>query len=126
MNDIQSTFKFNNNKVEMPDLYLGKKLKREDLGGKEFWTMSITYYIKSAVDNVEEQLNKKGDQLPSRTVAPISQGYYTETNSSPELYQYGITTFHELIGILRWAVEIGRVEILTEISMLSIYQASPI
>ncbi len=43
---------------------------------------------------------------------------------SPELDSPGITTFQELIGILQWAaVEIGRVDILTEISsMLSSYQ----
>ena len=29
------------------------------------------------------------------------------------------------MGILRWAVEIGRVDILTELSMLSLYQAAP-
>ena len=30
-----------------------------------------------------------------------------------------------MIGILRWATEIGRVDILTELSLLSAYQASP-
>ena len=33
--------------------------------------------------------------------------------------------FQELIGELRWAIEIGRVDIHTEVSMLSAYQASP-
>ena len=36
-----------------------------------------------------------------------------------------MTLFQELIGIIHWAVEIGRVDILTELSMLSTYQASP-
>jgi hypothetical protein len=31
----------------------------------------------------------------------------------------------ELIGVLRWATEIGRVDILLEVSLLSQYQASP-
>ena len=55
----------------------------------------------------------------------MSQGYYPETDSVPELDKYVITTFQELIGILRWAVEIGIVGILTEISTLSSYQAYP-
>ena len=33
--------------------------------------------------------------------------------------------FQELIGELRWAIEIGRVDIHTEVSMLLAYQASP-
>jgi hypothetical protein len=33
--------------------------------------------------------------------------------------------FRQIIGILRWATELGRIDILTEVSMLSQYQASP-
>ena len=55
--------------------------------------MSSTNYIKSDVDNVEEQLKKKGGQLTSRAVTPMSQGYYPDTESSPELDQDGITIF---------------------------------
>ena len=47
-------------------------------------------------------------------------------NSSPELDSDGIMMFQELIGMLRWAIEIGRVDILMEVSTLSAYQASPI
>ena len=88
MNDIQSTLKFKNNKVETTNFYLGEKMKKKDLGGKEVWTMSSTDYIKSAVENVKGKLKKKGEQLPSRAVTPMSQGYYPETHSSPELDQY--------------------------------------
>ena len=49
MNDIQSTLKFKNIKVETPNFYLGEKLKKKDLGGKEVWKISSTDYIKSAV-----------------------------------------------------------------------------
>ena len=121
MNDIQSTFKFKNNKAETPDFYLGEKLNKKDLIGKEVWKMSITDYIKSVAENVEEKIRKKGDQQTSRVVTPMSQGYYPETDSYPELDQYIITTFWKLIGILQCEVEIGRVDILTDIFMLSSY-----
>ena len=42
--------------------------------------MFSTDYIKSAVENIEEQLNKKGDLLPYIAVTPMSQGYYPETD----------------------------------------------
>ena len=35
MNDIQSTLRFKNEKVQTPDFYLGEKLKKKDLGVKE-------------------------------------------------------------------------------------------
>ena len=125
MADIQSDLKFKNNKIEAPDFYLGAKLQLKKLNGRDTWTMSSADYIKSAIDNVEETLKKKGDRLPARAATPMAQGYYPETDNSPELDEQGVTTFQELIGILRWAIEIGRVDILTEISMLSSYQASP-
>ena len=74
MNDIQSILKFKNNKVETQDFYLGEMFKKKYLGGKEILKMFTTDYIKSAVENDEEQLKKKGYQLPSRAVTLFSQG----------------------------------------------------
>ena len=53
--------------------------------------MSSTDYIKSDVENVEEQLKKKGERLLSIAVTTIYQGYYPETDSSPELDQDGMS-----------------------------------
>ena len=53
MNDIQSTLKFKNEKVEELDFYLGEKMSGKELNGKQVWKMSSTEYIKSSVDNVE-------------------------------------------------------------------------
>ena len=55
----------------------------------------------------------------------MHKSYKPELDDSPELDSENITYFQELIGILRWAIEIGRVDILTEVSMLSASQASP-
>ena len=74
MNDIQCTLKSKNDKAETTKFYLGEKLKKKDLGGKQVWTMSSANYIKSAVENVKGKLKKKGEQLPSRAVTPMSQG----------------------------------------------------
>ena len=70
---------------------------------------------------LKKNLIKNGDRLPSRAVTPMSQGYYLDIDSSPELYRYGINNFRELIFILQWAVEIVRVGIITDISILSSY-----
>ena len=42
-----------------------------------------------------------------------------------ELKADGIQYFQELIGVLRWACEIGRVDILLETSLLSTHLSSP-
>ena len=87
--------------------------------------MSSFDYLQNALKNIEERLSKEGRKLWSRAPTPMTQDYQPETDDSEELDADGVTTFQELIGILHWAVEISRVDILTEVSMLSSYQALP-
>ena len=51
--------------------------------------------------------------------------FVPELDDSSELGHKDITLCQEMIGMLRWATELGRVDILHEISILSQYQASP-
>ena len=125
MNEIQASLKFKKNKVEEPEFYLGARLEKKQLNGCDVWTMSSTDYIKAAIANVEEQLNKRGKKLVTKAPTPMTTNYYPEMDTSPELDPNGITTYQELIGMLRWSVEIGRIDILKELSMLSSYQAAP-
>ena len=116
---------YKKNQIEPPEFYLGARLAKKDLNGNQVWTMTSTDYVKAAVENLENKLREQGMKLPSRAITPIAQSYVPELDSSPELNSEDTTSFQEMIGILRWAVEIGRVDILTELSMLSAYQASP-
>ena len=87
--------------------------------------MTSRDYVKAAIDNVEKQLQKKGSKLPSGAIKTMVDKYKSKLDDSPEFNLDDTTTFQELIGTLRWAMKIGRVDILTELSMLSSYQASP-
>ena len=126
MKQIQTSFKLKEDKMEPPDVYLGATIARMTLAdGKTCWTMSPEQYVKSAVTNVEEDLAKHGKRLPSKCVTPFSSGYAPWLEDTPELKEDGVQRFQELIGQLRWAVEIGRVDILLETSLLSSYLAMP-
>jgi hypothetical protein len=46
-------------------------------------------------------------------------------DTSPELKADGVQQFQELIGQMRWAMEIGWVDILLETSLLSSHLAMP-
>ena len=47
-------------------------------------------------------------------------------DGSPDFLKRDVTFYHELIGVLRWATELGRADTLLEESVLSqYYQASP-
>ena len=43
----------------------------------------------------------------------------------PELNEDGIKTYQELIGVLIWTIEMGRVDILLEVELLSTHLAMP-
>ena len=51
--------------------------------------------------------------------------YAPEMDVTAKLKADGIQYFQELIGVLRWACEIGRVDILLETYLLSTHLASP-
>ena len=63
--------------------------------------------------------------MPKKAPTPMTAGYVSELDISDELNAEDTQFYQELIGMLRWATEIGRVDILHEISILSQYQASP-
>jgi hypothetical protein len=63
--------------------------------------------------------------LPSKVNTPLPSDYHPELDDTPELSPKDRTLFQELIGIVRWATEIGRVDVLHEVSLLSQYQACP-
>ena len=68
-------------------------------------------YCKSAVKNIEQKLSKDGKRLPSKCDTPIELAYQPELDSTAELKAEGVQYYQELVGVLRWAVELGRVDI---------------
>ena len=81
--------------------------------------------VKSAIQNIEETLQKMGQRLPSKCKTPLAYGYRPELDVTPELKADGLQRYQELIGILHWAVELGRVDILMQTSMMSTHLAMP-
>jgi hypothetical protein len=55
----------------------------------------------------------------------MQSGYRPELDVTSELNLSGMRYYQELIGVLRWAVEIGRIDILLEVSLLSSHLALP-
>jgi hypothetical protein len=83
-------------------------------------------YVKAAVKNVEEAIKNTRRQLPTVNVnTPMNNTFSPEMDVTNELDADGMTFYQELIGVLRWATEIGRVDILLEVALLSQYQANP-
>jgi hypothetical protein len=126
MDGIRAVFKLKGDKAEKPDMYLGASLSElETADGTKCWTMSSEKYVKAAIENVEARLAKGELRLPSKCDTPMSTGYHPSEDVTREMDAEGLHTYQELIGILRWAIEIGRIDILLEVSLLSSHLALP-
>ena len=61
----------------------------------------------------------------SKVITPLTSKYKPELDDSPELDAADTKWYQERIGTLRWTVELGRVDILLETSLMSSYMANP-
>ena len=124
---IQDKFKLKGDKAVVPADYLGAALdKIMTVNGTTCWTQSADKYVMESIKNVENTLAEKGNKLPSKGCStPLKHGYRPEVDVSPELGIDGLRYYQEMIGVLRWAIELGRLDILLEVSLMSAYLASP-
>lgn len=126
MKQIQAKFKLKNDAYLPPTDYLGAGIGRmTTANGTECWTQSADKYLAESVKNVEATLAKHGNKLSGNFVSPTSNGYKPEEDTTAELGKEGVSYYQELIGVLRWGVELGRIDILHEVSVLSQHLALP-
>jgi hypothetical protein len=117
---IDNHFKMKPGSIMEPSCYLGAKLKKTVMpNGVVAWGMSSSKYVEAAVQNMQEYLKKNGDRkLKKKASDPFEETYRSEIDEilvlDPEMENY----FQSQIGILRWCVELGRIDIITEVSML--------
>lgn len=109
-----------------PKTYLGANISRctvldgnDQVRMKQVWTMSAQEYIKRAIEEVERELKFDNQFLPKKVETPLSSGYRPELDFSQELCPQKTNYYQGLIGVLRWIVELGRIDIIVPVSLLS-------
>ena len=124
--EIGQHFVLKEESIGDPGQYLGGKLRKVTLeDGTNAWAFGSSQYVQDAVANVETYLAKKGEKLVAKAPTALSHGYRPELDVSPELGNGDASYYHSLIGVLRWIVELGRVDINCEVSMMSSHLALP-
>ena len=126
MEELGKRFTLKPGSVKEPDLYLGADVSKwyiaeSDDPGKARWAMSSTKYTKRAISELEVELDAIGKRLPTKVTTPLSSGYRPELDTTCELNSERQNYFQGLIGVLRWICELGRLDILMPVSMLSRY-----
>jgi Reverse transcriptase (RNA-dependent DNA polymerase) len=128
MDDLGKLYEMKPESVREPELYLGANMEKVQLpDGRSEWAMTSRTYVKNAVKTVENLLAEDGEETRMRFAArnPFPSGYRPELDATAELHDEMVSRFLQLIGILRWAVELGRLDIYLEVSQLSQHQALP-
>jgi hypothetical protein len=122
-------FELKSGSIGPPNLYLGGNVRKVQLdNGVECWAFGSSQYVQSAVKNVESYLAKQTRttwKLPNKADTPMQTSYRPELDVTPELEPSDAAYYQSLIGILRWMVELGRVDICLECSMMSSHLALP-
>ena len=106
--------------------YLGATIKIHTNGeGSESWAMSLNEYVKTAVAVVVKDLDKQGLKLKSKAYRPYDSNYKPELDVTEELDDDGVARFQGYIGMFCRMIELGCIDIMTEVSQLSRFQAMP-
>lgn len=111
-----------------PDRYLGANIEEVQLkSGDLAWSMTCVDYLKGTIEEVNKTLHESGTALKNfgKGERPYPSSYRPELDVSRELDDRMTNRYQQYIGILRWSIELGRIDILTEVSVLSQYLCNP-
>ncbi len=112
-----------------PDIYLGAKLKETQLpNGVMAWGLSPSKYVILAVKNCQLRLTERlagRYSIPARANNPFPVDYDPSTDLSDILDPDCSSFYQHFIGVMRWMVELGCIDVATEESILSSYLACP-
>ena len=127
MAGIAAKFEINNDKIAEPKLYLGGNGFQLP-NGKYIWSITSTSYVQGAVDTKQRLLAENCRTLntgnrPYKGTLPY--GYKPELDTTDECDADHTSSYQHLIGILCWAVELGRIYIQLEVALMSQYQMIP-
>jgi hypothetical protein len=129
--EIGKYFELKEKSIGPPKLCLGGHLSLVELDiGVKAWAFSSSQYERAAVPNVEDFIAKDETKrwgLPCKAETPLCTSNRPELDCdvTPELNPQEAAYYQSLIGVVRWIVELGRVDICLEVSMMSSHLALP-
>jgi hypothetical protein len=82
--------------------------------------------LEKAIPTVEEEFGNLFKAFGKKAVTvPAPEKYHPELDTTDFLDEFSHGLYHSYIGILRWAVELGRIDIAHAVSVMSHFSAMP-
>lgn len=130
MKGIGEQFEIKNGEYGPPTTYLGASISQVQLDdGSICWSVESQNYVKATINTIKALLIEEGCELKggkgSQKFRPLPPSYRPELYETPQCNKEHASQFRQIIGIFLWAIKLGRFDILTEVSLLAQYQASP-
>jgi hypothetical protein len=128
MQGVGQAYRLKEGSVARPTTYLGAQIKEHRLAdnpSKVVWSISAEKYLKEAIRVVVLDLGKLDRRLPGNVPTPLSSGYRPELDVSAIIDDERTNWYQRLIDILRWAVELGCIDIHFSVAVLAQYLAQP-
>jgi hypothetical protein len=91
---------------------------------KPYWAFSSTQYVSEAIKNVDTHLAKQNRVL-RKSKQPMPSDYRPELDTTPYLEDDDIHYYQSQLSILRWMVELGRLDIYINVAILSSFLVQP-
>ena len=126
MDALSQRFTLKPRSIKEPDSYLCVDVKKfripnSDDPDKVRWAFESTSYVKKAIADLEKELEEADLRLLPNAKTPLASRYRPEMDLSPELGSKQLNYYPGLIGVLRWICEIGRINILMPVLLMSRY-----
>ena len=114
--------------IGVPTTYLGSQVMQFNLNddpAQRCWALSAEKYVSEAIRNVKCYLEQQGQVLKSKASGVLPSVYHPELDLKPYCDDEAANYYQQQIGVLQWIVELGRVDVCTEVSMLASYAMAP-
>ena len=102
--------------------YLGAKIERvQKQDGKVMWETHMKDHFKVAIVNLDKTITSDGKSLSQYEGGrcPYLQSFHTDIDTSTDIEENDVHEYQHHIGVLNQAIELGIINIITEVSCLS-------
>ena len=108
-----------------PDTFLGATIGRHTFkdDGTTTWYQSAEAFLKNAIQTVEAKVQTPLSE--GKVSTPLPHDYHPEIDETPLLDNDRANYYQSMIGILLWACQLGRIDIVQETGLMARFGALP-
>ena len=123
MDQIKTRFLVKPESIESPKRYLGMDCKQSADG---VWLLGSSHYLQEFLKIASKLFESIGMKLSGRGHHPFSNlKYRPELDTSVFCNEEQTRVFQQILGMLRWLIELGRIDVLLETTLLASFLMSP-